>query len=48
MGGAWDMYELLPAFIVALIMIVVVSLITKEPEQEVYDEFDRYQAELAK
>ena len=48
LGGALDIYELLPAFIVALIMIIIVSLVTKEPEQEVYDEFDRYQAELAK
>ena len=48
MGGAWDIYELLPAFVVALVLIIVVSLITKEPEQEVYDEFDRYQAELSR
>ncbi len=27
-GGAWDIYELLPAFLVSLILIVVVSLLT--------------------
>lgn len=40
LGGAWNIYELLPAFIVACIFIVVVSLATPAPEQEVLDEFD--------
>ncbi len=40
MGGLWDLYELLPAFIVALVAIVVVSLLTKAPEKEILDEFD--------
>lgn len=40
MGGVWDLYELAPAFVVALIVIVVVSLITKAPEQEITNEFD--------
>ena len=40
LGGLWDVYELLPAFIIALIMIVVVSLLTKAPEQAILDEFD--------
>lgn len=40
LGGLWDVYELLPAFITALIMIVVVSLITKAPEKEILDEFE--------
>ena len=35
-----DVYELLPAFIVACIFIVVVSLLTKAPEQEIIDEFE--------
>ena len=39
-GGAWNIYELLPAFIVAAIAIVVVSLLTKAPEKEIADEFD--------
>lgn len=39
-GGAWDIYELLPAFLVACAFIVIVSLLTKAPEQEILDEFD--------
>ena len=41
LGGAWDIYELLPAFIVSLVFIVVVSLATPEPSEEVYAEFDK-------
>lgn len=37
-----NLYELLPAFIVSVIFIVVVSLLTKEPEQAVQDEYDSY------
>ncbi|MCF0142000.1 MAG: hypothetical protein HUJ75_01335, partial [Parasporobacterium sp.] len=44
LGGAWDIYELLPAFIVAFIFIIVVSLITKAPEGEVTDVFDEVKA----
>lgn len=43
LGGAWDIYELLPAFIVACIAIVVVSLLTKEPDKEIVDEFESIQ-----
>ncbi len=32
MGGAWDIYELLPAFIVGLAAIVIVSLLTPAPD----------------
>jgi len=40
-AGTWlDIYELLPAFIVASILIVVVSLATKAPEKQICDEFD--------
>lgn len=41
-GGVFGVYELLPAFILALIVIVVVSLATKEPSKEVTEEFDTY------
>ena len=44
MGGAWDLYELAPAFAVALIMIVVVSLITKAPDKEMVAEFNEVKA----
>ena len=42
LGGIFAIYELLPAFVLATAAIVVVSLLTKEPPQEVYDEFDHY------
>lgn len=35
-----NIYELLPAFIIALIAIVVVSLLTKAPEQEITEVYD--------
>ncbi|MBR4223959.1 MAG: sodium/proline symporter [Oscillospiraceae bacterium] len=41
-------YELLPAFILALITIVVVSLVTPAPDKEITDEFDEVSAELSK
>lgn len=41
MGGAWDIYELLPAFLVAITLNVIVSLATKAPEKEIIDEFER-------
>lgn len=40
MGGVLDIYELLPAFIVASIFIVVVSLLTKAPDEEIVKEFE--------
>ena len=39
-GGAWDIYELLPAFIVASIFIIVVSLITPAPDKGIVEEFE--------
>ena len=43
-GGVWSIYELLPAFILALIADVVVSLLTKAPESEITDAFDAVKA----
>lgn len=40
LGGAWDIYELLPAFILACIAIIVVSLLTKAPSKEIVEEFE--------
>ena len=40
LGGAWNIYELLPAFIVALVAIIVVSLVTKAPSKEIVEEFE--------
>ncbi|MDR2108065.1 MAG: hypothetical protein LBP28_01205, partial [Coriobacteriales bacterium] len=42
-GGIWAIYELLPAFIVSLIAIVVVSLLTRPPSEAITREFDTYQ-----
>ncbi|WP_029324627.1 sodium/proline symporter [Butyrivibrio sp. AE3004] len=39
-GGVWNLYELAPAFLVAIIVIVIVSLLTKAPDQEIIDEFE--------
>lgn len=41
MGGVWGIYELLPAFLVSLAVIVVVSLCTKAPSQEIVEEFEQ-------
>lgn len=40
LGGAFAIYELLPAFIVALLVNVAVSLLTKEPEKEIVKTFE--------
>ena len=41
LGGAWDLYELLPAFLLACAAIVVVSLLTPAPSKAVCDQFDQ-------
>ena len=40
LGGAFNIYELLPAFVVSSILIVVVSLCTKAPDEEIVAEFE--------
>ena len=40
MGGIFAVYELLPAFIIAAVAIVIVSLMTAAPEKEIVDEFE--------
>ena len=40
LGGIVDIYELLPAFIVAIVVNVIVSLITPAPEKEITDTFE--------
>ena len=42
LGGVFAIYELLPAFIVSLLLIVIVSLLTPAPEAAVLHEFDHY------
>jgi sodium/proline symporter len=40
MGGLLDIYELLPAFVLAIVVNIIVSLATKAPEQKVVDTFE--------
>ena len=42
LGGWFGVYELLPGFVLSFIVIVVVSLLTKEPSEEICEEFDHY------
>lgn len=44
LGGAWDIYELLPAFVFSCIVITVVSLFTKKPDEQMQAEFDSVNA----
>lgn len=41
MGGIFGIYELLPAFLISCIVIVIVSTISEKPPQDVLDEFER-------
>lgn len=40
LGGVFAIYELLPAFIVAVVVNVAVSLLTKAPDKEVIEKFE--------
>ena len=40
LGGFFAIYELLPAFIISCVVIVVVSLVTAAPEKEIVEEFE--------
>ncbi|MBQ7370851.1 MAG: sodium/proline symporter, partial [Blautia sp.] len=40
LGGGWNIYELLPAFVLSSVVIVVVSLLTPAPSQEIVKEFE--------
>ena len=45
-AGTWlDIYELLPAFLLATVVIVAVSLLGKKPEAEILDTFEAVKAE---
>ena len=47
MGGAWAIYELLPAFIAACIALVIVSLATAAPEKEIVETYESVRAKKA-
>ena len=44
LGGIWDIYELLPAFIFSCLCIVAVSLLSPKPSQEIEREFEEVKA----
>jgi sodium/proline symporter len=44
LGGVFKIYELLPAFIISSVCIVVVSLLTKAPSAEVVEDFEAVKA----
>jgi sodium/proline symporter len=45
LGGVFAIYELLPAFVVASVAIIVVSLVTAKPDAEIEAVFDEVRAE---
>lgn len=45
LGGIWDVYELLPAFVLSLIAIIAVSLMTPEPSKEIEEEFELHRSD---
>ncbi|MCI8455150.1 MAG: sodium/proline symporter [Lachnospiraceae bacterium] len=45
LGGIWNIYELLPAFLVSLALIIGVSLATAEPQEEIVREFEAVRKE---
>ena len=47
LGGVWDIYELLPAFVFSSICIVTVSLLTPKPSEEIQREFDEVKTRKA-
>jgi sodium/proline symporter len=44
LGGLFAIYELLPAFVVSCVLILVVSLLTKAPSKEITDVFEEVKA----
>ncbi len=47
LGGAFDIYELLPAFLLGLLALIVVSLLTKRPSAQIEAEFDKMRSDEA-
>ncbi|WP_067221580.1 sodium/proline symporter PutP [Marinomonas gallaica] len=45
-GGIFDVYEIVPGFILSTLAIVVVSLMSGAPEKKVLDTFDSYEKNL--
>lgn len=47
MGGIFGIYELLPAFLLSCVAIVIVSLMTEEPAPEIQAEFEQVRASVS-
>ena len=47
LGGVFAIYELMPAFLIGLATIIVVSLMTKAPDQEIEQEFEMAKSDKA-
>ena len=45
LGGVFGIYELLPAFVLSFVAIIIVSLLTPAPSEAVANEFDHYMDE---
>lgn len=41
MGGVFGIYELFPAFVISCLFIIVVSKLSKEPDESVIEEFEK-------
>ncbi len=48
LGGVFAIYELLPAFITGLLAIIIVSLLTQAPSEDITGHFDEYKSIMAK
>jgi sodium/proline symporter len=46
-GGIFDLYEIIPGFILATVAIIAVSLMTEEPEAALQAQFDEVERKLA-
>ncbi len=42
-GGIFELYEIVPGFIIAMLAIFIVSMLDKKPCQEIIDEFEKVQ-----
>jgi len=46
LGGIFTLYEIVPAFILSMAAIIIVSLLDEEPSKEITDLFDKVQQEM--
>ena len=45
-GGIFELYELVPGFILASVAIVIVSLLDKAPSKEIIEEYEKIEASI--